>query len=134
MIASQCSGSKLIQPGTRVISGGLVFMARPMLLLGLFALAGCHSGTQRGDSSQPTPSGRDGLTLEHAILMRGGNEVTNIKEEYAWIREHAPDAALSGQALIGHGNRMYDKLIVLLPDGSSRSYYFDITSGFGKFL
>jgi hypothetical protein len=36
------------------------------------------------------------------------------------------------QALINHGNRVYDKLDVLLPDGSSRSYYFDITSGFGK--
>jgi hypothetical protein len=64
--------------------------------------------------------------------MTGGNEITNSETEYAWIRQHVPDARVTGQALINHDRRIYDRLDVTLPGGSSRSYYFDITSGFGK--
>jgi hypothetical protein len=108
-------------------------MARALVLLGLvFVLAGCHNGVQRGDTSVPTLSGGDGLTLEHAVVMTGGNDLTNTDTEYVWIRQRVPDARVTRQALLNHGNRVYDKLDVSLPDGSSRSYYFDITSGFGK--
>jgi hypothetical protein len=107
-------------------------MARALVLL-VLTLTGCHGGAQRGDASRPTLSGGDGLTLAHAVVLTGGSEVTNTDTEYAWIRQHVPNGTtMKEQALINHGNRVYDKLDVLLPDGSSRSYYFDITSGFGK--
>jgi hypothetical protein len=108
-------------------------MMRSLLLLGLgFIMAGCGSGPQRADTSGPALSGGDGLTIEHAVVMTGGNEITNTDTEYAWIRRHVPDARVTGQELITHDGRVYDKLNVSFPDGSSRSYYFDITSGFGK--
>lgn len=108
-------------------------MTRALVFLILtLTLTGCHSSEQRGDTSQPVLSGGDGLTVEHAVVMTGGNEVTNTATEYAWIHQHAPDGRVAGQALINDGKRVYDKLDVTFPDGSSHSYYFDITSGFGK--
>ena len=64
--------------------------------------------------------------------MKGGNELTNTDVEYAWLRQHVPGATVTGQELMNTGKRVYDKLDVRLSDGSSHSYYFDITSGFGK--
>jgi len=100
------------------------------LALGL-ALCGCQT---TGESSTPNSgfSGGDGLTIEHAVVMTGGSDVTNVAAEYAWIRQHEPNAKVTGQALITQNKRAFDKLDVALPDGSTKSYYFDITSGFGK--
>jgi hypothetical protein len=110
-------------------------MARALVFLGSWlSLVGCHAGPTRDDTSRPALSGGDGLTLEHAVVMTGGSELTNTDAEYGWIREHAPSGRVTGQELINSDKRVYDKLDVQLPDGSSRSYYFDITSGFGKLL
>ena len=108
-------------------------MPRALVLLGLvFVLAGCQSAAERDDTSPPKLSGGDGLTLERAVMITGGNDLTNADVEYAWLRQHAPGATVTGQELINTGKRVHDKLDVRLSDGSSRSYYFDITSGFGK--
>jgi hypothetical protein len=108
-------------------------MVRALVLLGLgFIMAGCSSGPQPADTSGPAISGGDGLTIEHAVVMTSGSDFTNTDAEYVWIRRHVPGAKVTGQALINQNGRVYDELNVSLPDGSSRSYYFDITSGFGK--
>jgi len=107
--------------------------ARALVLLGLVAvLAGCQSIAERGDALPPKLSGGDGLTLERAVVITGGSDLANTDVEYAWLRQHAPGANVTGQELINTGKRVYDKLDVRLSDRSSRSYYFDITSGFGK--
>ena len=93
------------------------------LALGL-ALCGCQTTSES--------SRGDGLTIEHAVVLTGGSDATNVGAEYAWIRQHEPNAKVTGQALITRGKRAFDKLDVALPDGSAKSYYFDITSGYGK--
>ncbi|WP_348798300.1 hypothetical protein [Flavobacterium adhaerens] len=69
----------------------------------------------------------DGLSIETAI------KVKNIKEEYTYVRENCADCNVLGQALLFEKNKPYDRLDAQKPDGSKISYYFDISSFFGKF-
>ncbi len=96
-------------------------------------LTACQSVAPRSDSSGPRFTGGDGLTIEHPLVMTGGSELTNTDAEYTWIRSHEPGAKVTRQELIALNKRVIDKLDVMLQDGSSKSYYFDITDGFGKF-
>jgi hypothetical protein len=64
--------------------------------------------------------------------------VSCIEEEYEWVASHAAvhfamrDAFPYRQKLTLQGNRAYDTLYLELPDGSTREYWFDITSFYGK--
>ncbi len=67
-----------------------------------------------------------------AIVIKENNEEAGVAAEYAWIRQNFPGALPAGQALLGHGEKMYDLITVTLPDGTAREFYFDISGFFGR--
>ena len=79
-----------------------------------------------------TYSGGDGTTAQEAVVINANTDLAATRAEYAWLREHVPGSTLSHQSLIREQNRVYDLMEVNLPDGTKRSYFFDITETFGK--
>jgi len=77
-----------------------------------------------------TYAGGDGLTVSTAVIITGGNDFTTTKAEYAWLHQHVPGAKVMNQSLFNADGHVFDKLRVTLSNGSQRSYFFDITSGF----
>ena len=81
-------------------------------------------------------AGGDGSTVASAVIITGGNDSTTIRAEYAWLHQHVPDAKVTKQSVVyerGHLlDRVFDRLEVTLSDGSMKTYFFDITSSFGK--
>ena len=53
--------------------------------------------------------------------------------EYAWIHENYPGSEVQGQSVVRQGSEVYDEIKVRMPDGSTRSIYFQITVWYGKF-
>jgi len=68
----------------------------------------------------------DGMSLETAI------KVKSIKEEYEYVRNQCKNCQILGQALLHHKGKPYDKLILKDANEKEISYYFDISSFFGK--
>ena len=69
---------------------------------------------------------RDGSSFEKAF------KVKDIGEEYEISRKLCPACQLNGQALMSKKNKPYDVLSFTKPDGEKVSYYFDISSFYGK--
>ncbi len=69
---------------------------------------------------------KDGLSLETAI------KVKSIAEEYKFARQNCPSCEMQSQALLHHNQKPYDKLILKNEKGETVSYYFDISSFYGK--
>ncbi len=84
------------------------------------ALSGCKS------SSGAASDARDGSSIEKAV------KVSSIEKEYEFARKHCPDCQMKSQGLISKGSKHYDVLTLVTPGGEEVSYYFDITSFYGK--
>jgi hypothetical protein len=92
----------------------------------LVALAGCAT-------LGITYSGGDGSSFEQAVVIKTSLGTENgIGAERAWIHKHYPGAQMSMQSLRSHEGKPYDVISIVMPDGSSRDVYFDITDFFGK--
>ncbi|NOR87010.1 MAG: hypothetical protein GQ527_05325 [Bacteroidales bacterium] len=70
---------------------------------------------------------KDGSSTEKAI------KVNSISDEYRYVGDICKGCQLIEQALIKEKKKAYDVITVKKPDGSTVSYYFDISSFFGKF-
>lgn len=77
--------------------------------------------------SDEKKSKKDGLSIESAI------KVKNIAEEYEFVRQNCMDCEMVSQALIEHKNKPFDVLTLKKANGEEISYYFDISSFYGKF-
>ena len=74
-------------------------------------------------SCSAVPSqGELGLSISNPI------KVNSVPEEYQYIRENCEGCRVISQALINKGKSYYDELKVQKPDGTTVSYFFDITS------
>ena len=69
---------------------------------------------------------RDGLTIQTAIKVR------SVMEEYVYIRENCQNCQMLSQSLIKHNGKHFDQITVKTPDGKEVSYFFDISSFFGR--
>lgn len=69
----------------------------------------------------------DGRSIEKAI------KVNSISAEYKFVGDVCKGCQLIEQALIKEKKKSYDVITVKKPDGSIVSYYFDISSFYGKF-
>jgi|ERR1043166_3071610 hypothetical protein len=78
----------------------------------------------------PRVSG-DGSSFEQAVIIQASNESAGVAAEYAWLRARYPIYRLQLQSLQQNGNRAYDRMDIVTPQGP-RSVYFDISSFFGK--
>lgn len=79
------------------------------------------------DNKSKKKGKQDGLSLETAITVK------SIEEEYEFARTNCQDCELLGQALSEYKNKPIDILTLKKADGEEISYYFDISSFFGKF-
>lgn len=82
--------------------------------------------TSCGSKKQASELVRDGSSFEKAIIAN------SISEEYAYVRKVCSDCKIQGQALVYEDKKPYDVLTLIKPDGEKVSYYFDISSFFGK--
>lgn len=69
---------------------------------------------------------KDGSSIEKAI------KVKSVSEEYKYIRNNCQGCMSLQQILIFDKKKPYDIMLVEKPDGSEVSYYFDISSFYGK--
>ena len=74
-----------------------------------------------------TEIAKDGSSIKDAI------KVKSVTEEYAYVRNNCDDCKLLGQALLFENGKPYDRINVKNKEGKEISYYFDISSFFGKF-
>ena len=125
----------------------LNFTVRPLggcqvkrsLLLGILAaatLCACQSSLPRPTAPPAVPlgtySGGDGTSATNAVIIDAKSDLSATRTEYAWLREHVPGAKGSRQSLVHDASHTYDLIEVILPDGTKRSYFFDITRTYGK--
>lgn len=111
-------------------------MKRAVLLIPLLLAWGACNSAPQPESAQPTAapaySGGDGSSMKEAVIITASTDSESVHAEYAWLRLHAPGATLKTQGLTMNGSHSYDTLEVVLADGSTPTYYFDISSSFGK--
>lgn len=74
----------------------------------------------------PKSSKNDGLSFETAI------KVKDVKEEYIYVRNHCENCQMLGQSLMQHEGKAYDRLKLKNANGEEISFYFDISSFYGK--
>ena len=60
-------------------------------------------------------------------------KVNSVPEEYTYVRGHCDDCEVLGQSLMFENNKPFDKIDVKNKEGKEVSYYFDISSFFGKY-
>ncbi len=66
--------------------------------------------------------------------MPRDTESEGVAWEYAWIRAHFGDAKRKRQNLVVQENgRTFDQVMVVLSDGTEKTFYFDITRYFGRY-
>ena len=70
---------------------------------------------------------KDGSSIANAI------KVKSVPDEYAYVRKNCEGCLLIGQALLFENKKPYDRINVKTKDGKEKSYYFDISSFYGKF-
>lgn len=80
--------------------------------------------TKVGESKMENASNEE--SFKNAI------KVKSVPEEYEYVQNDCPDCELKFQALTEHNGRYYDIIRVVTKDGTEKSYYFDITSFYGK--
>lgn len=68
----------------------------------------------------------DGTSFETAVIAK------SISSEYEWVRANYPGSQVVSQALVSQGKSYYDVLTTKLPDGSTKKFYFNIDSFYGK--
>jgi len=97
-----------------------------LLAIALIALAGCAA-------FGPTYSGGDGSSYEQAVIIKTiYGEESGINAENSWIHKHYRGAKVKMQALKNPNGKAYDVISIVLPDGSTKDVYFDITDFIGK--
>jgi len=82
-------------------------------------------------------SGKDGSSIKNAIKILGArDEIEGIRAEYQWLAEKFGEQGkgftLEMQSLVDDGRRKYDRMDIMLADGTRKTIYFDITDFFGK--
>lgn len=100
-----------------------------LLLFAFFCFTITSCGSQKKAISKTTTSSsttKDGSSVENAIAVK------SISEEYAYVKKACKGCQLLGQALIFEKKKPYDILKLKKPDGTEVSYYFDISSFYGK--
>lgn len=75
-----------------------------------------------------TPVLLDGSSPEKAI------KVKSIAEEYEYISKHCVGCRVVMQSLINKKGRYYDAIEVISADGKKSTFYFDISSFYGKWF
>ena len=81
-------------------------------------------------------SGGNGDSFENAVVINADDSDVGVQAEYDYIASQCgkphQDWKPQKQGLRQHEGKPYDVLTIVLSDGQERTFYFDITSFFGK--
>lgn len=81
--------------------------------------------------------GGPGDCKKNAVVIHAPNHILGVIAEYQYVGNQCGvrnrDWKLSMQSLISGNGKNYDVLDIEMKDGTRRSFYFDITSFFGKY-
>ena len=97
---------------------------------------------RRNPGARNTPlrvrySGGQGTSMEDAVVIYADSSMVGVPAEYEYIAERhgrrGIDWEMESQTLMTHGEKHFDRLHIKLADRSIVTYYFDISSFFGKF-
>ncbi len=94
------------------------------------------SSTVSADSNVTTTAstdGKDGSTIEKAIVIKAANESAGVGKEYAILAKMFPGYSMISQGTSSKGSRYYDIMRILTSDKVEKVVYFDITGFYGKF-
>jgi hypothetical protein len=90
----------------------------------------------KAGQSLPSPpadaiySGGDGTTVVKAVAINLSSDSAAVHAEYSWLSQRCPSLGLKTAGLMAIGEKHYDSTEIVLPDGSERTYYFDISKSF----
>jgi hypothetical protein len=78
-----------------------------------------------------------GDSKENAVaILNSEDHMEGVKSEYIYLARkfgtRGSDWKLKRQSLINEGGKRYDKMEIILSDGTEKIIYFDITDFFGK--
>lgn len=81
--------------------------------------------------------GGNGESFDTAVIIHTSDTMIGVPAEYQYIiAKHGQKDigwTLESQGVMEKNGRNYDRIIIKLNNGESKSYYFDITQFFGKF-
>ena len=77
-------------------------------------------------------AGGDGSTMEKAVVIKGGDEMSGVQAEDVYLDRHFPGNKQTAQGLYNEKNRSYDRIDFTTSKGEKKSIFFDITAFFGK--
>jgi hypothetical protein len=77
-------------------------------------------------------SGGDGLSQEHAVIIKGAkDEIAGVEAERVWMEQRYPGFIKGQQSLLTSSGRQFDEIEITTHEGH-KTIYFDITDFFGK--
>ncbi len=77
--------------------------------------------------------GGDGTSKEQAIIIVGAeSEVEGVDAEYDYLDSNFVEYEFLLQVFLGEPDKQYDLLKILLPDGTEREIWFEITDFYGR--
>lgn len=86
--------------------------------------------------SGPTTAEGAGSSAENAVIINATSSLVGVPEEYSYVGrmcgKKGVDYTSVTQILVNHNERNYEVLNIKMKDGSVRTFWFDITSFFGK--
>ena len=74
----------------------------------------------------------NGSTKEQAIIINAPNEKLGVDAEYDYLNLHYPEWELVEQTLCFSDDKPYDIMSIILPDGSKKDVWFDISNFYGS--
>ena len=79
---------------------------------------------------------KKGESLDNAIIIDAQDAISGVMEEHRHIDRICgskdTDVKSLEQNLIKEGQKLYDKFVIKMDDGTEKILYFEITSFFGK--
>ena len=73
---------------------------------------------------------------EDAVVIDAEDTLAGVRAEKGFIArfcgERGKDWKMERQSLVEHNGKPYDVIVIALSSGETRTYYFDVSSFFGK--
>ena len=95
------------------------------------ALLACGCAAAPPTASAVSTAERDGTSMERAVAIMESTEPAGVRAQKAWIAERYPAARKKLSGIQSENGRHYDVVVLVLPDGTEKTLYFDITAYFG---
>jgi hypothetical protein len=72
-------------------------------------------------------SGGDGSSVEQAVVIHAISEMDNVELEFEWVGRHDPGCTVHSRDSFKADHKHFEKVDVKCPDGTPRTYMFDVS-------